>query len=75
MARRQEELVNALAEAARLLGDIELTLGQLAQLRALDRKYAQRRYEGGTEEELLAALRSDILEMLTPEQGRSLRRR
>ena len=67
--------MNALAEAARMLGDMELTSGQLAQLRALDRKYAQRRYEGGTEEALLAALRSDILEMLTPEQGRALRRR
>ena len=66
--------MNALAEAARMLGDLELTSGQLAQLRALDRKYAQRRYEGGTEEEMLAALRSDILEMLTPEQGRALRR-
>ena len=74
MARRQEEQVNALAEAARMLGDLELSSGQLAQLRALDRKYAQRRYEGGTEQELLAALRSDILEMLTPEQGRALRR-
>jgi hypothetical protein len=74
MARRREVHVNALAEAARMLGDLELTSGQLAQLRALDRKYAQRRYEGGTEEELLAALRSDILEMLTPEQGRALRR-
>jgi len=60
--------MNALAEAARMLGDRELSPGQLAQLRALDRKYAQRRFEGGrSEAELLAMLRADILAMLTPE--------
>ena len=48
--------MNALAEAAGMLGDLALT-------------------PGGAEEELLAALRSEILEMLTPEQGRALRRR
>jgi hypothetical protein len=40
-----------------------------------DMERTQRRYEGGAEEELLAALRAKILEMLTPEQGRALRRR
>jgi hypothetical protein len=67
--------MNALAEAARLLGDMELSAGQLAQLRALDRKYAQRRFERrGSEADLRALLRSDILAMLTPEQERALRR-
>jgi len=66
--------MNALAEAARMLGDMELSAGQLAQLRALDRKYAQRRFEGRrSEAELLDLLRSDILAMLTPEQERALR--
>jgi hypothetical protein len=65
--------MNALAEAARLLGDMELTPGQLAQLRALDRKYAQRRFDGRrSEADLLDLLRSDILAMLTPEQERAL---
>jgi hypothetical protein len=66
--------MNALAEAARMLGDMELSPGQLAQLRALDRKYAQRRFEGGRPADLLDLLRSDILAMLTPEQERALRR-
>jgi len=68
--------MNALAEAARMLGDMELSPGQLAQLRALDRKYAQRRFEGHrSEADLLDLLRSDILAMLTPEQERALGRR
>jgi hypothetical protein len=68
--------MNALAEAARMLGDMELSAGQLAQLRALDRKYAQRRFEGRrSEADLLDLLRSDILAMLTPEQERALRRK
>lgn len=63
--------MNALAEAARMLGDMELSSGQLAQLRALDRKYAQRLYEGREpEEDPRAMLRSDIRAMLTPEQAR-----
>jgi hypothetical protein len=67
--------MNALAEAARMLGDMELSPGQLAQLRALDRKYAQRRFEGRrSDAELLDLLRSDILAVLTPEQERALRR-
>jgi hypothetical protein len=65
--------MNALTEAARMLGDMELSPGQLAQLRALDRKYAQRRFEGRRPEaDLLELLRSDILAMLTPEQQRAL---
>jgi hypothetical protein len=68
--------MNALAEAARMLGDMELSAGQLAQLRALDRKYAQRLYEHrGSEADLRALLRSDILAMLTPEQERALGRK
>jgi hypothetical protein len=65
--------MNALAEAARMLGDMELSAGQLAQLRALDRKYAQRRFDGRrSEADLLDLLRSDILAMLTPDQERAL---
>lgn len=68
--------MNALAEAARLLGDMELSSGQLAQLRALDRKYAQRRYEGvRPEPDLRAMLRADILAVLTPEQAHVLKQR
>lgn len=68
--------MNALTEAARMLGDMELSPGQLAQLRALDRKYAQQRFEGRrSEADLLARLRSDILAMLTPEQERALRKK
>ena len=66
--------MNALAEAARMLGDMELSPGQLAQLRALDRKYAQRRFEGDPPADLLDLLRADILAMLTPEQERALGR-
>ena len=60
--------MNALAEATRMLGDMELSAGQLAQLRALGRKYAQRGFEGGRTEELRVQLRAEILELLTPEQ-------
>lgn len=67
--------MNALAEATRMLGDMELSAGQLAQLRALGRKYAQRSFEGGSPEELRARLRADIREMLTPEQREALGRR
>jgi hypothetical protein len=68
--------MNALAEAARMLGDMELSPSQLAQLRALNRKYAQRLYERhGSEAELRALLRSDILAMLTAEQKRALGRK
>jgi hypothetical protein len=70
---RKRGPMNALAEAARLLGDIALSPGQLAQLRALDRKYAQQRYERRRPEaELRAMLRLDILAVLTPEQERAL---
>jgi Spy/CpxP family protein refolding chaperone len=65
--------MNALAEAFRLLGDVELSSAQLAQLRALNRKYAQWRYERRYPDmELRARLRSDILEVLTPEQRATL---
>jgi hypothetical protein len=68
--------MNALAEAARMLGEMELSPGQLAQLRALDRKYAQRLYERrGSEADLRVLLRSDILAMLTTEQQRALGRK
>ena len=67
--------MNALGEAARMLGDIELSPGQLAQLRALNRKYAQLLYEHRRPEvELRALLRADIMAMLTPEQERGLGR-
>ncbi len=67
--------MNALAEASRMLGGMELSPGQLAQLRALDRKYAQRLYQRRLPEpELLAMLRADIVAMLTPEQERALER-
>ena len=59
-----------------MLGDLELSPGQLAQLRALDRKYAQRLFERRQPEATLRAmLRSDILAMLTPEQERALGRK
>jgi Spy/CpxP family protein refolding chaperone len=74
--------MNALTTAAEILGDIELSPGQLAQLRALNRKYAQRVYAllhpseatrreeltGSEAADLEAKLRSDILALLTPEQ-------
>jgi hypothetical protein len=74
--------MNALTIASELLGNLELSSGQLAQLRALNRKYAQRVYTllhpsdaptrlALTEAEaadLHAKLTADILAMLTPEQ-------
>jgi hypothetical protein len=73
--------VNALAVAAEMLGDLELSSGQLAQLRALDRKYAQRVYtllhdSDGAKRDLTeleaaglrAQLESDITDLLTAEQ-------
>jgi hypothetical protein len=59
--------MNALAEASRVLGDRELTQGQLAQLRALDRKYAQWLYERRESEEVLRErLRAEILALVAP---------
>jgi hypothetical protein len=59
--------MNALAEASRLLGGRELTQAQLAQLRALDRKYAQWLYERrDSEDALRQRLRAEILELVTP---------
>jgi hypothetical protein len=80
--------MNALTMALEMLGNIELSPGQLAQLRALDRKYAQRVYtllhdsEAGTPRELTEAeaadledkLRSDVFALLTPEQQDLLRK-
>jgi Spy/CpxP family protein refolding chaperone len=79
--------MNALTMATEMLGNVELTPGQLAQLRALDRKYAQRVYtllhdsEAGTRElseaeaaDLEAKLRSDVHALLTPEQQGQLRK-
>jgi hypothetical protein len=75
--------MNAFTLAAEIFGDIELSPGQLAQLRALDRKYAQRVYtllhDSGASRELTQAeaadlearLRADVLDLLTPE-GRNL---
>jgi hypothetical protein len=74
--------------ALELLGNIEPSPGQLAQLRALDRKYAQRVYtllhdsEAGTPRELTEAeaadledkLRSDVFALLTSEQQDLLRK-
>jgi hypothetical protein len=74
--------MNALTIALQMLGNIELTPGQLAQLRALNRKYAQRVYtllhpsDAAPREELTPAeaadlhanLRADILALLSPEQ-------
>jgi Spy/CpxP family protein refolding chaperone len=85
--RYRRHPMNALTLAAEILGDTELTPGQLAQLRALDRKYAQRVYtllhsESGTARELSEAeaadleakLRTDVLAVLTPEQQSRLRK-
>ena len=79
--------MNAYTLAAQLLGDTELSAGQLAQLRTIDAGHQQRLFtllhDGGaarparapTAQEL-AALREtivrDLLEMLTPEQRAAL---
>jgi hypothetical protein len=78
--------LSAYAEAERLLGDVELTTGQLAQLRAIDMAHQRRLFallhaagprRDPTEEEV-AALReridADLLALLTPEQRRALGR-
>jgi Spy/CpxP family protein refolding chaperone len=81
--------MNALTLATEMLGNIELSPGQLAQLRALNRKYAQRVYtllhqsDATPREELTAAeavdldakLKADILALLTPEQQSVLQRK
>ena len=72
--QRSGGTVNALAEATRMLGDTGADRRAARQLRALGRKYAQRRFEGGKTEELRALLRADILEILTPEQRQALER-
>jgi hypothetical protein len=79
--------MNAFTIAAELLGNISLSPGQLAQLRALDRKYAQRVYSllhqpdaarqeltGSEAADLSAKLEADILPLLTPGQQRLLQK-
>ena len=67
--------MSAMAEVAKLLGDIELSPGQLAQVRALDRKYAQLDYDRrGTKSERRTALQGEILALLTPEQWSEMER-
>jgi Spy/CpxP family protein refolding chaperone len=73
---------SAFTVAKQLLGDMSLTPGQLAQLRAIDRKYqqalftllggSQRRPTDSERSRLDAIARAEILEMLTPEQRRHL---
>ena len=71
--------MNVFQMAAELLGGRELSPGQLAQLRALDRKYAQRVYTllhgpddtaheptAAEAAELRAQLVADIRQLLTP---------
>ncbi|HEV7366447.1 MAG TPA: hypothetical protein VGN76_11425 [Gemmatimonadales bacterium] len=73
--------MNALTIARELVGNLELSPDQLAGVRALDRKYAQRAYtllhqSDATSHDLTdaeaaslhAQLVSDILALLTPEQ-------
>jgi hypothetical protein len=95
------QIMNAFTVAAEMLGDMRLSPGQLAQLRAIDAKYQQRLFTllnrddtdadatgspaslDGTRSErtlndrersdLEAVIRSDILDMLTPEQLSAVR--
>ena len=70
--------IGAFLVAKRMLGDLTLSVGQLAQLRAIDHKYQQSLFtilEGGqrppTREEtqqLDDTAARDILDMLTPAQ-------
>jgi hypothetical protein len=74
--------MNAFTMLGDMLANLALSPGQLAQLRALNRKYAQRVYtllhesEAGIPRELTEAeaadlhakLRADVLALLTPEQ-------
>jgi hypothetical protein len=76
--------LSAYAEAERLLGDVELTTGQLAQLRAIDAAHQRRLFallhaagrSGEPTEAEIAALRrridADLFAILTPEQRRAL---
>jgi len=68
----------AFTVAERMLGGLTLSVGQLAQLRAIDRKYQQRLFTllDGVEREPTSAevwqlddmAARDIAEMLTPDQ-------
>jgi hypothetical protein len=74
--------MDAITVANELLGNLHVSPGQLAQLRALNRKYAQRIYtllhppDGPPRDQLAEAeaadlharLTADILALLTPEQ-------
>ena len=77
------EGIGAFAVARRMLGDLPLTVGQLTQLRAIDRKYQQALFtllDGGQRPPTSAEIAPldeiaarDILEMLTPEQRQHVR--
>jgi len=71
--------IGAFAVAKRVLGELTLTVGQLTQLRAIDRKYQQALFTllNGADRPPTSAeiaqldeiARRDILDMLTPDQG------
>jgi hypothetical protein len=75
---------SAYTVARRILGVVMLTVGQMAQLRAIDRKYQQRLFAllAGAQRvptaaevsQLDAMAETEILEMLTPEQRRDIAR-
>ena len=75
--------MSAFTVAARVLGDLPLSAGQLAQLRAIDTRYWRQiaeRDPAGIDEaaldaELDAAIETELLAMLTPDQRRSLAER
>ena len=79
--------MNAYTIAAQLLGDVELSAGQLAQLRTIDASHQQRLFtllhDGGAErpvrepterelESLRESITRDLLGMLTPGQRAAL---
>ena len=66
--------MNVYTIARELVGNLELAPDQLAGLRALDRKYAQRLYSLRHDSDTTALrdqLVSDILALLAPEQQKS----
>ena len=78
--------LSAYAEAERLLGGVELTSGQLAQVRAIDVAHQRRLFDllhgaagalpreptEGEAEALRERIDADLLAMLTPAQRRAL---
>ena len=80
------DFLSAYAEAERLFGDVELTTGQLAQLRASDAAHQRRLFallhaagrSGEPSAPEIDALRrqidADLFALLSPEQRRALRR-